>query len=519
MMHEARPDDGIADVMKQDARTGAAAPDLPADRHAPRPLRLHARDGIRSPGRDVGDLPGPRAHWLWGNARQWDPDRRHAGFEAWADRYGAFYRVKVAGRDVVCLSDPVLIAEMLRHRPEVFSRPERLSAMINETGAIGLFTAEGERWRRQRKLVMRALSPEGVKGFYPLIQTVTDRLHTRWRHAARAGTTVDVLRDLKCFAVDIATGLAIGEDVNTLEHPEHPLQADIEFWFSLIGKRVGSAIPYWRWFDLAPERRLKAMQRRRDTLIDRAIADARSRLACNPARRSRPSNILEALIVARDAPDSGFTDEDVRGNVMTILFAGEDTVANATAWLMRDLATRPEAAARVRAEVDALLGEFPRPVPFGLLGDFRQIEHAAMESMRLKPIAPIAGMTALQAVDLAGLRVSPGQRIVLLTRVGSRLSGAFPDFDSFDADRWSSAHATGTENVHRNTYAFGAGPRVCPGRQLAMVEMKMIVAMAMRSFDFSTPDGEQQAREHFTFTMGPERLQLRFAERAREHAT
>ena len=67
---------------------------------------------------------------------------------------------------------------------------------------------------------------------------------------------------------------------------------------------------------------------------DDLIGKARERMHADPTLRDKPTNILEALLVARDEPGSEFTDDDVRGNVATMLFAGEDTAANAMAWLL-----------------------------------------------------------------------------------------------------------------------------------------------------------------------------------------
>ncbi|MEK9721270.1 MAG: cytochrome P450, partial [Quisquiliibacterium sp.] len=85
----------------------------------------------------------------------------------------------------------VLTGEILRHRPEHFARGARLTQAIDEVGVGGVFSAEGDRWRRQRKLVMRALTPEAVRNFFPIVRTVTERLHNRWLAAARAGQVVD----------------------------------------------------------------------------------------------------------------------------------------------------------------------------------------------------------------------------------------------------------------------------------------------------------------------------------------
>lgn len=473
------------------------------------PLVIRGSDGFRAPAARVEDLPGPRGLPLIGNARQLDPAAMHRSLEAWAAEYGPMYRMSIGPTRMVVVSDPVLIGELLRQRPHAFARGRRLAAAITESGTVGLFNAEGEVWRRQRRMVMRALTPEAIRGFAPIIAAVTARLHAKWLGAAGSGEVVDVTRDLKRYAVDVATWLAMDTDVNTLEHPDNPLQSDIEFWFESMGRRLRAPLPYWRWMKLPIDRRLDATMERLRSLVDSLIATARERLVADPARRAKPRNVLEALIVARDEPDSEFTDADVVGNVATMLFAGEDTAANAMAWLMLLLATNTPQRERAHAEIDALASTGAL-AEHAELARLHYLEAAAVESMRLKPIAPQNSVTARVVIDLAGLRLAPGDIVMLLTRPSAVAPERFPDPLAFEPERWLGSHAERADDPRRAIFPFGAGPRYCPGRYLAMVELKMVLAMALRGFRFELDPAAPEPRERMTFTMGPDRLPMRF---------
>ncbi len=477
---------------------------------------LAAGPGVVAPAADVRALPGPPAHWLFGSSLGVKREHVHEAIESWVERYGPFLGCTLGRHRYVVVADGTLIHAILRCRPELFTRGRRLSEIIQETGPTGVFTAEGEPWRRQRKLVMRALTPEAVRGFFPHIRRVTERLQQRWATAAERGEACDVARDLRCFAVDIAAGLAIGEDVDSLRNPDDPFQSDIEFWFWLVGHRLGCPVPYWRWFDLAPERRLRELQARRDRLLARVIGEARQRLDADPSRRAHPANILEALVAARDAPDSEFTDEDVKGNVLAMLFAGEDTVANAIAWLLLHLATDSQLAYTARIESDGVLAPDGLVARFEQLGRLRYLESIALESMRIRTVAPIMGVTARAAVNLAGLRVEPGQTLILALRAASRRSGSFAPFEVIEPQRWMAAVGEAGQpggDPRRDVFPFGAGPRLCPGRYLAMVEIKMAASMALRSFDFAVLGDPADCHERYTFTMGPSSLRMLLARR------
>ena len=174
--------------------------------------------------RSIADLPGPKGRPLVGNIRDINRRPLHQALEDWSRQFGTMYRFRIMRKTILATSDRELIASLLRDRPDAMRRSSRTAEMLNEVGTRGLFTAEGEDWRRQRKLVMRALTPEVIHNFFPTLTVLTKRLHQRWEAAIAAGKPVDVLRDLKAYTLDVTIGLAMGQDINTLELEEHPLQ-------------------------------------------------------------------------------------------------------------------------------------------------------------------------------------------------------------------------------------------------------------------------------------------------------
>lgn len=474
------------------------------------PVALAGRDGFRAPVRRVEELPGPPRWPVFGNAPALRPGAAHATLESWARRYGPLFRMRFGPYRAVGISEPGLIDQLLRRRPVEVSRSPRISTLINETGFAGVFTAEGESWRRQRRLVMRALTPEIIRTFFPAIATVTARLQARWRDQVAAGAQPDVLRDLKCYSIDVTTWLTMGLDLDTLGQPESRLQADVETWFGTIGRRLPQLLPYWRVLRLAADRRSDAAIARLHATVDGLIAGARAELAAQPRLRDKPVNILQALVAARDEPGSEFTDQDVHGNVGVMLFAGEDTTANTLAWLLFHLAQDPASCAQARAQVDAVLDG-------GLAGGLAQldrldvIEAAAVESMRLKPIAPVQGMQANVDLDLAGLIVPRGNLLFLLPRLCSMAESRFADGGRFLPRRWLEGDADTDDR--RSMFPFGGGQRYCPGRYLAMVEIKMVTAMLLGSFDLRLAAPADVVAERFGFTMAPDPLPLHLTPR------
>jgi cytochrome P450 len=182
------------------------------------------------------------------------------------------------------------------------------------------------------------------------------------------------------------------------------------------------------------------------------------------------------------------------------------------AWLLMLLAGAPHEAAQAAREVDAVLAGDDQIGAFADLAGLEYVEACAVESMRLRPIAPQNGATARQPADLAGLRIDPGQTLIMLTRPTGLDVARFPDPLVFRPERWLGEAAESADDTRRTLFPFGGGPRYCPGRYLAMVEIKMVIAMVLGNFRIA-PDPAARVEEHFTFTMGPSSLPLRFTAR------
>ncbi len=468
------------------------------------------------PLRRVADLPAPKGVPVMGNARDIRARPFHQVLEGWGREFGPLYRFSIMRRRFVVTADSEVIATLLRDRPEVMKRTSRTAQMLEEVGTRGLFTAEGDEWRRQRKLVMRALTPEVIHNFFPTLSALTERLRRRWQAAVDAGQPVDVARDLKAYTLDVTIGLAMGQDINTLEVEDNPLQRDIEFLFKLVAKRITSPIAYWRvpLFKRAIDHEADAAAARVRSAIFGFIAEARHKMEQNPALRLKPTNMLEALIAARDEDGSGFTDEAVVGNAVTMVFAGEDTTSNTTAWLIDFLARHPQAAQAMVAEADAALGEAKVLGDYHLLDKLRYTDAATREAMRLKPVAPIMAAEPTRDITIGDLAVPKGTIIFMLLRQSAELSCELAQPAAFLPERWLESSSPGGDDPARRLFPFGGGPRFCPGRYLAMAEIKMAMSMLTKNFVVEHVPEAPPAQETFAFTMTPSALPVRLRARS-----
>jgi cytochrome P450 len=462
-------------------------------------------------------LPGPRPLPFIGNALQMRSPELHRRLESWIGRYGDAYRLVVGRRDLLVVSDHALIATALRDRPTRFRRPIYAGLIAREMGFDeGLFFANDAVWQRQRRMVMAGFDPAHVKDYFPALAKVAVRLGERWRRAAASGAAIDLQADLMRYTVDVIAGLAFGAEVDTLGSDDDVIQRHLNRIFPALFERSLAPVRWWRYIHLPRDRALARSVVEVKAAIAGFIAEARVRLAADPARRAKPRNLLEAMIVAADEAGSGVDDRDVAGNVFVMLVAGEDTTANTLAWAIHLLHRHPEALRLATEEARTIAPDPDAYTPAQIQG-LDYIEACLHETMRLKPVAPLIAAQAVLDTTLGDLEV-PAETIVLgLLRHGAMQEQNFPEPGSFRPERWLVGDAPGrvASSAKRVSMPFGAGPRVCPGRYLALMEMKMALAMLLSSFEVrsvDTPDGKPP-RELLNFAMGPSKMWLRLAPR------
>ena len=187
--------------------------------------------------RTLTELPGPKGLPLVGNLLQLDLKQLHRVLERWGDEFGALYKFELGQRPVVVVTDPELNQTILRNRPKLYRRLGTIESVFQEMGITGVFSAEGEDWKRQRRMTAHALDAQHLRQFFPTLIKVTERLRNRWKVAADKQSAVDVQQDLMRYTVDVTTNLAFGYDMNTLEKEGDVIQEHLEKIFPMINRQ------------------------------------------------------------------------------------------------------------------------------------------------------------------------------------------------------------------------------------------------------------------------------------------
>jgi cytochrome P450/nitrite reductase/ring-hydroxylating ferredoxin subunit len=473
-------------------------------------LRLSAAPTVAT--RTLDDLRGPRSLPLIGNLHQLSPVTGHLTMEEWSARYGPTYQLRMGLRRAVATADLALIEYALRARPETFRRSATIDSILSEAGVRGVFNAEGEAWRPQRKLATAALAQRHLRQLYPSIRTVAERLKTRWREATTAGAPLDIVDDIKRFMIDVTMLIVFGHDANVVSRADDAIQRELEVIFPVLNRRTFALFPTWRYIKTPSDRRFTRGLVKLRAWLDGLLAETRARLKAEPERAEKPSNFIEAMLASVDENGRPFSDDVIWSNLVTMLVAGEDTTGFTAAWAVHELCDNPGWAAKLRNEADAVIGSMDVAADVDVANRLMRAEAVACETMRLRPIAPCTALETNVDVALGDILVPKGTLVFVLPRPAAVSADNFADPLSFRPERWL-GQPSGPHNVSA-WLPFGSGPRMCPGRSLAFLEIKTLLSMLYKTFDVERVGASSDVRERFGFTMSPAGLKVRLKPRA-----
>lgn len=456
-------------------------------------------------------LPGPKGLPLLGNLFKLDLPNLHNQIEEWAEEHGDVYLLDLGISNQLVVTRPSLIQKILLARPNEFVRMKKMDGVIKQAGVDGAFNAEGESWKMHRSIVAKGLDVKHLKDFYPAMVPIIERLYNKWEKNAENSEPFDIQRDLFRFTVDITSSLAFGFPMNTLEQEGSAIQDHMEKVFPMIFKRINQPIPWYKLVKSKADKEFDVAVEAMNSLIDEFIETTRKRIEENPELRERPTNLIESIMVAAEE-DENFTDKHVRGNLATLLLAGEDTTAHTLIWMLSILTEQPELQEGIRKEVDEVLGENKWVEQFENNNKLKYTEGAALESMRFKPVAPVLLFEAEEDIILEGIEFKKGQRVLTQNRPGALNEEFFSDAESFMPERWMKASKCPMHNMDAFT-PFGAGPRYCPGRNLALLEIRMVISMLFKNFTIEMVTPRAEINEVMAFTMMSTEYKVRLKKR------
>jgi cytochrome P450 len=361
------------------------------------------------------------------------------------------------------------VRQLLVDRAGGYSKQTAQYRMLSLVTGIGLLTADGEQWRHRRRIDQPAFHRSRLELAAAATVQATERLRGR---LPATGAVLDVEAAALQVSVEVVvdtlmTGPA-GAD-GAAEAVGAQLVAAVQDALDVVMARARTPIPLPAWAPTPTGRRL----RRATATLDAACAElAAQRRAAGLSFGD--GDLLALLLRAADA--EALTGAEVRDELVTMVIAGHETVASALTWALHLLARHPDAQARLHAELDAVLAG--RPPRWADLQGLEWTSAVVEEALRLYPPAWVLTRRAEQDDELDGVPVPAGTLVIVSPWLVHRRADLFADPERFDPTRFL---GEARRSVPRHGYLpFGAGPRLCIGRDLALVEAVLMLATLLR---------------------------------------
>ena len=396
--------------------------------------------------------------------------------------------------EVAVINDPQAIGQVFLDNAANYPKDKLQLRVLAPGLGRGLLTADGDEWKAQRRALAPLFTPRMVARFIPAMEAGADHLIERWQRQ-RDGRRVDVAHEMARVTLDVlertifTDGLGRGPD---------EFMAAVTAYFNTLGRiDPFDALGFPDWVPRFGKHKAAKTLAFFDAAVEAMIVKRQASLTQD--RSAAPRDLLTLLLEARDPQTGeGLRETTIRSNIITFIGAGHETTANALSWTLFLLSQSPEWMGRVREEIDGL-GE--AAMDEARLGQLVQTRAVFEESMRLYPPAPTLTRDALEADELAGVRINKGARVIVSPWVVHRHKTLWRDPDAFDPTRFLPENR---DSIHRFAYLpFGAGPRVCIGAAFATQEALIVLRALLRHFSFELPQGHVVTPYH-RITLRPE---------------
>ncbi|GAA6021291.1 hypothetical protein JCM10207_002686 [Rhodosporidiobolus poonsookiae] len=501
------------------------------------------------------DLPGPIDRSFWAGALP-EAFEQEPGitFNRWVRKYGGAIRFKtLVGNDALLLSDPFALNHVLLSNPYGYVKPEVAGSSASDIVGHGLFTAEGEDHRRQRKIMTPAFSMAHLREYTYVIFDKTRELSDQWRKIVEESVVeeaafkcpekrreaqeavapneavIEVNSWLSALTLDVIGLIGFGHNFDTLSSKSSVLSSaykcmstrvksknsafkllrtQVFLWMKRVGRAVNVDVARW-----IPDPRMQADRKLRKTLEEesrRIMLEKREAIKIEGEESLQDSkDLIARLIRASSGEDakSTLSGEELRGALMTFLLVGHETTSNQLGiGCTYYLARYPQVQKKLRDELRAAQEEHGGQLDWQAVDKLEYLDAVVHELLRCEPVAPLTWREAIaddvvplgkpvESVRMPGkalshLPIRKGQQIMFPLYAMNRNPELYgEDAEEFRPERWleigdKKIKGTGLYNL----MTFFNGARGCIGYNLAIMEIKIALAVLVPVFSFAPRD-------------------------------
>lgn len=392
------------------------------------------------------------------------------------------------GSNVVFVNHPEAIKTILTNdRTKFFASGKENEILKPLVGDYSIFLLEGDIHKKRRKLLLPPFHGERMKTYSNLICNLTEKIFAQ-APLNKTVTARTLTQDISLQVIlEAVYGLQTGERsqqikqslTNVADVFQSPLTSAFLF-FRSWQKDLGAWSP-WGYF--------LRQQKQLDKLIYQEIAERREE--DNQDRQ----DILSLLMSARDEQGQPMTDQELRDELMSLMFAGHETTATSIAWALYWVHSIPEVRQKLLAELDSL-GESPEPMAIAKLPYLNAV---CQETLRICPVAMLTFPRVVQEpTELLNYHLEPGMVLVGCIYLIHQREDIYPEPKQFKPERFLDKQYSPYEFI-----PFGGGARRCIGEALAQLELKLALATILLNYEIDLASNKPEKPKRRGVTLAP----------------
>ncbi|KAG7402215.1 hypothetical protein PHYBOEH_003474 [Phytophthora boehmeriae] len=421
------------------------------------------------------------------------------------ERDGKPIALRLLGRnDLIYTANPEHFEQVLKTQSSNFGKGVLTRDVYSDFMGEGILLTNGDRWKYHRRVLVNLFSARALREFMtPVIQKNVQVLVGILSRASETTEPIDLYKLMNKFTFETFTEIGFGRQLGSLDSPhDHPFEQAFDQAHRISGKRFTAPGWLWRlkrWLNVGTERCLKDAMVVTNGFIMDTISSAveRRRVQKDSGEQHANKDVVSIVLDTMESSGQSVTPTDIRDIVFAGLIAGRDTTADGMSWLMHLLHQNPRVLNKLRQEISSALPNFASSDSYvPSMEDVQELpylEATIRELLRLYPAAPTIPYNCTRdTVFPDGTFIPAGTAVFLALYTTARLESVWrPDAASFVPERFLDQDTGKLLPLSSTKFVpFSAGPRVCVGRNLALLEMKLVAATLVSRFQLEEVPGQ-----------------------------